>query len=500
MHTRAHIIEMAREVARQEGIDPNLFISLIQQESNFDPMAVSSKGAIGLTQLMPSTAKELGVDPNNMMQNLTGGARYLKQQLGAFPSVDLALAAYNAGPTRVRELGAIPNIPETQNYVKSVLSRVPDENTVMPLNATGLLAQDQTDGNKPMSRNYNFLDYLMGNARPQPNNMNRRPQMSPLRKAGIAADALILRGYGQGQQLREQGLEQIELAQQQNQRESTIQMFRQRAAAGDKVAAQLLQALETNSIDVASASKYYFNQMFKKPDQGTSLMQNYNFAKTQLGMGEEEAIEFAKSGTGGNVNLSTVAKADQKYNEEYFEFLAKQHSAIRQASREQLALAADLDALKQLYTVAPSGPIRGRLAERFPETNDASAAIMSIRNRLAPNFRATGSGATSDMEFNAYMNSMGNLKNSPEANMLVLDMMIIKAEIARRKLEVLNSFDPNTEGGALEIDRQLNAIEEELWRTNPIKDRVEAFIANAPALGSEDTEQIELNGFTFTFG
>ena len=91
-------------------------------------------------------------------------------------------------------------------------------------------------------------------------------------------------------------------------------------------------------------------------------------------------------------------------------------------------------------------------------------------------------------------------RSSPEANMLVLDMMIIKAEIARRKLEVLNSFDPNTEGGALEIDRQLNAIEEELWRTNPIKDRVEAFIANAPALGSEDTEQIELNGFTFTFG
>lgn len=500
MHTRAHIMEMAREVARQEGIDPNLFISLIQQESNFDPMAVSSKGAIGLTQLMPSTARELGVDPNNMMQNLTGGARYLKQQLGAFPSVDLALAAYNAGPARVRELGAIPNIPETQNYVKSVLSRVPDENTVMPLNATSLLDPNKSNGNKPMSRNYNFLDYLMGNARPQPNNMNSRPQMSPLRKAAIAADALILRGYGQGQQLREQGLEQIELAQQQNQRESTIQMFRQRAAAGDKVAAQLLQALETNTIDVPSASKYYFNQMFKKPDDGTSLMQNYNFGRTELGMDKEAAIEFAKSGTGGNVNLNTVAEADQKYNEKFFEGLAKDHGAVREASRQQLALGADLAALKQLYMVAPSGPIRGRLAELFPEANDASAAIMSIRNRLAPNFRATGSGATSDMEFNAYMNSMGNLKNSPEANALVLDMMIIKAEMAQRKLAVLNSFDPTTEGGALQIQRELDAIEQEMWLSNPIRQRVEAFIANAPALGSEDTEQIELNGFTFTFG
>ena len=245
MHTRAHIMEMAREVARQEGIDPNLFISLIQQESNFDPMAVSSKGAIGLTQLMPSTAKELGVDPNNMMQNLTGGARFLKKQLGAFPSVDLALAAYNAGPTRVRELGRIPDIPETQNYVKSVLSRVPDENTVMPLNATGLLAQDQTDGNKPMSQNYNFLDYLMGNARPQPNNTT--PRMSPLRRAGIAADAVVLRGYGTGQQLREQGMEQLALQQQTKTKNDTIKMFEQRAAAGDTVAAQILQGLRGGS-------------------------------------------------------------------------------------------------------------------------------------------------------------------------------------------------------------------------------------------------------------
>ena len=491
-------MQMAREVARREGIDPNLFISLIQQESNFDPMAVSSKGAIGLTQLMPSTAKELGVDPNNMMQNLTGGARYLKQQLGAFPSLDLALAAYNAGPTRVRELGRIPDIPETQNFVRSVLSRVPDANTVMPLNATSLLSQDQPDGNKPMRQNYNFLDYLMGNARPQPNNTT--PRMSPLRRAGIAADALVLRGYGTGQQLREQGMEQLALAERQNQRESTIQMFRQRAAAGDQVAAQLLQALEANTIDVASASKFYFNQMFKKPDDGTSLMQNYNFAKTQLGMGEEEAIAFAKSGTGGNINMTTVAEADQKYNEKFFEGLAKSHGAIREASTQQLALGSDLAALKQLYMVAPSGPIRGRLAEIFPEANDASAAIMSIRNRLAPNFRATGSGATSDMEFNAYMNSMGNLKNSPEANALVLDMMIIKSEMAQRKLAVLNSFDPNTEGGALQIQRELDAIEQEMWLSNPIRQRVEAFIANAPALGSEDTEQIELNGITFTFG
>lgn len=114
-------VELARQKALQYGLDPDLFVRQIQAESAFRPDAVSSAGAIGLGQLMPATARDLGVDPNDPNQNLDGAARYMKQQLDAFGSYPLALAAYNAGPTRVRNAGGIPNITETQNYVSKIM-------------------------------------------------------------------------------------------------------------------------------------------------------------------------------------------------------------------------------------------------------------------------------------------------------------------------------------------------------------------------------------------
>lgn len=113
--------QAARDAARKYGIDPEMFLRLIQQESSFRPDVVSPKGAIGLGQLMPATAQELGVDPTDPMQNLEGAAKYFSQQLKRFSSPELALAAYNAGPTRVAKLGRVPNIAETQNYVKTIL-------------------------------------------------------------------------------------------------------------------------------------------------------------------------------------------------------------------------------------------------------------------------------------------------------------------------------------------------------------------------------------------
>ncbi len=114
-------IEMATAIAREEGVDPDLFVRLIQQESSFNPDAVSSAGAIGLGQLMPGTAADLGVDPTDPEQNLRGSARYLRQQLDTFGDTRLALAAYNAGPGNVRKYGGIPPFKETQNYVSEIL-------------------------------------------------------------------------------------------------------------------------------------------------------------------------------------------------------------------------------------------------------------------------------------------------------------------------------------------------------------------------------------------
>lgn len=114
-------IDVAHAAAAPHAIPPALFEALVRAESGFNPKAVSPKGAIGLTQLMPRTAKELGVDPTDPMENLDGGARYLRQQFERFGSWPLALAAYNAGPTRVAKLGRIPNIPETKTFVARVM-------------------------------------------------------------------------------------------------------------------------------------------------------------------------------------------------------------------------------------------------------------------------------------------------------------------------------------------------------------------------------------------
>jgi len=123
------LIGQALEAANQAGVDPKLFLSLIQQESNWNPTARSPVGAGGLSQLMPETARGLGVtDVNDVGQNLMGGAKYLKQQIDKFGgNVVNALAAYNAGPGAVEKYGGVPPYEETQRYVSTILGRIQQE-------------------------------------------------------------------------------------------------------------------------------------------------------------------------------------------------------------------------------------------------------------------------------------------------------------------------------------------------------------------------------------
>lgn len=122
--TREELQKRAEEEARKRGIDPGLARALIEKESAWDPNATSKAGAQGLMQLMPGTAKDLGVnDPLNPEENLRGGLDYLKQLSDEFKTPELALAAYNSGPGNVRKSGGMPNFPETQEYVPSVLAK-----------------------------------------------------------------------------------------------------------------------------------------------------------------------------------------------------------------------------------------------------------------------------------------------------------------------------------------------------------------------------------------
>ena len=113
-------LAVARDAARRHGVPEDLFLKLVQQESGWNPSARSHKGAMGLAQLMPGTAKLLRVDPNDPRQNLEGGARYLRAQYDRFGSWRLALAAYNAGPEAVTKYGGVPPYRETTNYVRVI--------------------------------------------------------------------------------------------------------------------------------------------------------------------------------------------------------------------------------------------------------------------------------------------------------------------------------------------------------------------------------------------
>ena len=113
------------ELAAKYDISPTLLEAVVWQESRWNPRAISPVGARGLAQLMPGTARMMGVNPHDPHANLEGGARYLRLQLDAFKGdVELALAAYNAGPGRVIQYGGIPPFRETQKYVAAIMSRL----------------------------------------------------------------------------------------------------------------------------------------------------------------------------------------------------------------------------------------------------------------------------------------------------------------------------------------------------------------------------------------
>ena len=122
--TKSQILNVVNQIAEKHGVDEKLVQALIKQESGFNPKAKSKAGAMGLMQLMPSTAKNLGVqDPYNIVQNVEGGVKYLKSMLNKYNgNVILALAAYNAGPGAVDKYDGVPPYKETQNYVRNILA------------------------------------------------------------------------------------------------------------------------------------------------------------------------------------------------------------------------------------------------------------------------------------------------------------------------------------------------------------------------------------------
>ncbi|WP_293465025.1 lytic transglycosylase domain-containing protein [Phenylobacterium sp.] len=118
------VIRLIQESSARHAVPATIVEAVAWQESRFNHAAVSSKGARGVMQLLPTTASDLGVDPSDLKGNIDGGAAYLAQQLRRFGDVKLALAAYNAGPKAVERYGGVPPYAETQSYVRAIMARL----------------------------------------------------------------------------------------------------------------------------------------------------------------------------------------------------------------------------------------------------------------------------------------------------------------------------------------------------------------------------------------
>jgi len=454
--------EQARLAAIQAGVDPNLFLRLVQQESGFNPNARSPVGAQGLAQLMPATARELGVDPSDPMQNLAGGAKYFRQQMDRFQDPALALAAYNAGPSRVAKAGGIPNIAETQNYVRAIMGGAGPEirsvNMDQNIQPMGLLAQlgfQKRDPNAtgetamPFTQRDSFKN-TMGNLAIGLNSLRLNPDPNV---AAIVGNQMAQR-------------------QDKAQNSKTAQWLAQNGRP------DLASAVANGSLGGKDALGIFYTA---PKDNSTALMQNYEYAINKLGMTPEEARKWVSSGTTVNVGDGASGKFEEAFAKDDAAKLAEVSAAGMQAQRNM----GRIDQLDALLQSAPTGAIgqmksiAGQFGVNTDGLDDIQAA-QAIINSLVPEQRPVGSGTMSDADLALYKQSLPQIINQPNGNAMIIDTMRKIAQYDADGAAIVQKLR------AGEIDRQ-TAFQMLQSRPNPLAN----FKASAgPQMTPEDAANI----------
>ena len=493
--------QAARDAARKYGIDPEMFLRLIQQESSFRPDVVSPKGAIGLGQLMPATAKELGVDPTDPMQNLEGSARYLSQQLKRFGSPDLALAAYNAGPTRVARLGRVPNIAETQNYVKTILGegqttmatpfdRAREEELRQQMLATGMaprtapraplsaLMQDRPQAAAaPQQRRGGLggiMDYL---GAPSPTTgLSRAEQFA------AALDPLIMPEMRAGEAIRARGAQRMK----RQSANKTVEYLRKNGYP--EIAAMVEQnpAIASNVMSALLSKRL-------SPAETTGSMQNYEFLISQ-GVPKDQAIEraFGKGGSTFNLGPKTQISGDyvivedptaeagvrfipikgSKADKEAAAAAERQGVTQQQAAQKETVISKSVDFLVGKIDAGglfnlPEAGIVGNVLGTLGVNQDAvdfKNELASIQANVAfdrlqqmREASKTGGalGAVSERELDLLMAAYGNIKQSTSPKKLKENLLYIKEIMTKIENDpVASSFYYNASSGAAPLQTQ----------------------------------------------
>ena len=394
---------LASQIAQQEGVPTDLFLRLVNQESRFRPNAVSEAGAMGLAQLMPGTARDLGVDPNDPVQNLTGGARYLRQQLDAFGTPELALAAYNAGPGNVRKYGGIPPFKETQNYVSTILgtgggamaalgrqSNTGGQRMAMQptqrqgiLGALGIQKQDrnaQGDTALPFYQRDDFKD-TMGKLAVGFNSLTLRPDQN------LAAN---VRANRQERQTNQRASQSMEWLSRQPNSEAYIEMLRAGAPVG-----QVLQAYQRD----VSGGADGVQSSTALPDQSGVVMTMRDGSIVVKTIGGETltgqaALDFARTAnenyagyqsevysarrTGTNLAETDTGAAAAAAGAAGEAMVKRGYEAFDQAQNASKSLASIDEAIAAIDDGAESG-----LVYKFiPDVTEASASLNVAMNKM----------------------------------------------------------------------------------------------------------------------
>ena len=476
----------AELIAQQEGVPVDLFLRMIGQESSWQPGAVSPKGASGLAQLMPGTARELGVDPTDPIQNMTGGARYLRQQLDTFGSPELALAAYNAGPGAVQKYGGIPPFKETQDYVRKILGSnggqavADDAMRAIGKQPLGLLAKQTTNDTESKMIPEEKPKGLLGSLGIQKmvegaeGEAGQRFYQRDTFKDTAAQMAPLLAAMGSSPALQKATAGIAAQRTEKNARNKSMEYL-----AGLPGGEEYVRIAEVAG--PKAAMQAYLESRKAPKDSSTSAMKNYNeYQRILAEEGPEAAEQFRTMSKSGGVTLSTPG-AESEWEKGMGKFGVETFSKIQNEASSAQDLLANTVVLENL--MADPKFTSGALAEqkvsyaKIIEALGGDAAdvgtleaFRAVTSKLILDSMGGSLGAGFSEGDRKFVEGMGaQLSTSEEGNKMIIDL---NRKIASRKLEIASFADKYVEENG-RIDKSFMGALREWSKQNPLFEAID---------------------------